>query len=194
MSTDVQVNITQLLFRYGKGEPQALEKLLPIVYQELRRLAKNYMRRESSGHTLQPTALVHEAFFKLVDQNEVQWQNRAHFFGVAAQLMRRILIDHARSRKAVKRGGTQAKVAFDEAVHWEAAEEGAPDLLALDEALEKLAALDERQSKVVELRYFGGLSIEEVAEALHTSPATVKRDWTLAKAWLQRELTGDADT
>lgn len=194
MPTEIQLNVTQLLFRYGKGEPQALEKLLPVVYQELRRLAKNYMRRESSGHTLQPTALVHEAFFKLVDQKDVQWQNRAHFFGVAAQLMRRILIDHARSRRAVKRGGTQAKVSFDEAIHWEAAEDGAPDLLALDQALEKLAKLDERQSRTVELRYFGGLSIDEVAEVLQTSPATVKRDWTLAKAWLLRELSNESNT
>lgn len=189
----VTAGVTQLLFRYGRGEPQALEKLLPLVYQELRQLAKSYMRRENSAHTLQPTALVHEAFFKLIDQKETDWQNRAHFFGVAAQLMRRILIDHARSRQAAKRGGAGPKLSFDEAIHWEAAEEGAPDLLALDLALQRLANLDERQSKVVELRYFGGLSIEEVAEVLKTSPATVKRDWTLAKAWLQRELSADAD-
>ena len=193
MAPETQVNVTQLLFRYGKGEPQALEKLLPLVYQELRRLAKSYMRKENAAYTLQPTALVHEAFFKLVDQKNVEWQNRAHFFGVAAQLMRRILIDHARNKHALKRGGTQAKIAFDEGVHWQAAEEGAPDLLALDEALTRLAALDERQSRVVELRYFGGLSIEEVAEVTKTSPATVKRDWALAKAWLHRELSNGSD-
>ena len=184
-------NLTQLLISYGEGNREALEALLPEVYQELRRLAQSYMRKEGSGHTLQATALVHEAFFKLIDQKSVQWQNRAQFFGVAAQLMRRILIDHARVRKAQKRGGSQAKIAFDEAVHWSESEEG-PDLVALDEALERLAAIDPRQAKTVELRYFGGLSIEEAAHVLGTSPATVKRDWTLAKAWLYREL-GEAD-
>ncbi len=180
-------NLTKLLISYGEGNREALEQLLPEVYQELRRLAQSYMRRENSGHTLQATALVHEAFFRLIDQKAVQWQNRAQFFGVAAQLMRRILIDHARVRKAAKRGGSQAKIAFDEAVHWNEADTG-PDLLALDTALEKLTTIDERQAKIVELRYFGGLSIEETAHVLSTSPATVKRDWTLAKAWLYREL------
>jgi RNA polymerase sigma factor (TIGR02999 family) len=184
---DAAPNLTQLLISYGQGNQNALEALLPEVYTELRRLAQSYMRKENTGHTLQATALVHEAFFRLIDQKQVQWQNRAQFFGVAAQLMRRILIDHARQRLAAKRGGSQARIAFDEAVHWTDKDEG-PDLLALDQALEKLTLIDERQAKVVELRYFGGLSIEETAHVLHTSPATVKRDWTLAKAWLYREL------
>lgn len=179
--------VTRILLKYSEGDAKALEELLPRVYQELRKLAMSYMRRENSNHTLQPTALVHEAYFKLIDQKEVKWQNRAHFFGVAAQVMRRILIDHARARLAEKRGGDATKVVFEEAFH-QGTTGDAPDLLALDEALEKLAAIDERQAKVVELRYFGGLNIEETAEALGTSPATVKRDWTLAKAWLFREL------
>lgn len=168
-----------------------MEQLLPAVYKELRRLAESYMRREYPGHTLQPTALVHEAYFKLIDQNSVKWQNRAHFFGVAAQLMRRILIDHARAKQAAKRGGSQAKVSFDEGLHWAETDEQSADLLALDAAMEKLAKIDERQAKVVELRYFGGLSVEETAEALQTSPATVKRDWAVAKAWLYRELSSE---
>ena len=183
-------NLTQLLISYSDGDKAAMERLLPEVYRELRKLAESYMRRETTGHTLQPTALVHEAYFKLIDQKEVKWQNRAHFFGVAAQLMRRILIDHARQKHAAKRGGADAKVSFDEGLHWAPNDDTGPDLLALDVALEKLGKLDERQAKVVELRYFGGLGIEETAEALGTSPATVKRDWTLAKAWLHRELNG----
>ncbi len=183
-------NITQILKRYSQGEPEALEKLLPTIYAELRRLAQSYMRKENAGHTLQPTALVHEAYFRLIDQKEVQWQNRAHFFGIAAQLMRRILIDHARARKAEKRGGSHTEVAFDEKFHSGDAPEQAPDLLAIDAALEKLTVLNSRQAKVVELRYFGGLSVEEIAVALESSPATVKRDWTVAKAWLYRELSG----
>lgn len=183
---DISTNLTQILIRYGKGDAQAIEELLPRVYQELRRLAASYMRKENAEHTLQATALVHEAYFRLIDQKEVQWQNRAHFFGVAAQMMRRILIDHARVKHANKRGGDHTKVSFDEALHW--SEKDGPDLLAIDAALTKLQQLDERQAKVVELRYFGGLSIEETAEALETSPATVKRDWLLAKAWLAREL------
>jgi RNA polymerase sigma factor (TIGR02999 family) len=182
-------NLTQLLIDYSDGKPAALESLLPQVYGELKKLAGHYLRREVAGHTLQPTALVHEAYFKLIDQREVRWKNRAHFFGVAAQLMRRILIDHARLKKAAKRGGSQAKVSFDEGLHWGGEE--APDLLALDNALERLSQMDERQGRVVELRYFGGLSIEETAEVLNTSPATVKRDWITAKAWLYRELSQD---
>lgn len=183
-----QTNVTQLLVSYSNGDSSALEALLPQVYDELHRLAQSYMRREHPSHTLQPTALVHEAYFKLIDQRSVEWKNRSHFFGVAAQLMRRILIDHARQRLASKRGGSQARVAFEEAFH--VGEDG-PDLLSLDDALKKLAELDERQAKIVELRYFGGLSIEETAECLRTSPATVKRDWTLARTWLYRELSGD---
>ncbi len=181
-------NVTQLLVLHGQGDSQALEKLLPLVYQELRRLAQSYMRKEGSGHTLQATALVHEAYFRLVDQKDFKWQNRSHFFGVAAQLMRRLLIDHARGKKADKRGGTKVKVTLDEGLHVPNPEEGS-DVLALDEALQKLSLLNERQGRVVELRYFGGLSLEEIAEVLAISPATVKRDWTLAKAWLHRELT-----
>lgn len=190
MDADTQSSVTRILLKYSEGDEQALEQLLPRVYQELKRLAGSYMRRENANHTLQPTALVHEAYFKLIDQKEVKWQNRAHFFGVAAQIMRRILIDHARGKLAEKRGGDATRVAFDEAYHVTTGqgEEGTPDLIALDEAMKKLALIDERQAKVVELRYFGGLNIEETAEALGTSPATVKRDWTLAKAWLFREL------
>lgn len=183
--------LTQLLVQYGRGEKAALERLLPAVYSELRKLAQSYLRRENPGHTLQATALVHEAYFKLIDQRDVQWQNRAHFFGVAAQVMRRILIDHARAKHAGKRGGTQAKLSFDEALHWADDDENSQNLLALEDALNKLTELDPRQGKVVELRYFGGLSIEETAEVLQTSPATVKRDWTMAKAWLYRELGND---
>jgi RNA polymerase sigma-70 factor, ECF subfamily len=186
-------NITQLLIQYGKGDADALQNLLPAVYQELRKLAQSYMRKESASHTLQPTALVHEAYFKLVDQKSVAWQNRSHFFGIAAQAMRRILIDHARVKHAEKRGGDHTRVSFEEQFHSNSPS-GEPDLLALNDALEKLTALDERQGKVVELRYFGGLGIEEIAEVLQTSPATVKRDWTMAKAWLSRELSaGDVD-
>lgn len=184
------LNITQLLVRYGKGDSDALENLLPAVYQELRKLAQSYMRKENSSHTLQPTALVHEAYFKLVDQKNVEWQNRSHFFGIAAQAMRRILIDHARVKHADKRGGDNTRVSFEEQIH-STNTDGEPDLLALNDALEKLAELDARQAKVVELRYFGGLGIEEIAEVLQTSPATVKRDWTMAKAWLAVQLSGD---
>ena len=180
-------DITALLIDYSNGKPEALEALMPQVYDELKKLARSYMRKENDSHTLQPTALVHEAFFKLIDQKAVQWQNRAHFYGVAAQLMRRILIDHARNKHAAKRGGNQPALSFDEALHWNT-QDNSPDILALDTALEKLSAIDERQGKVVELRYFGGLNIEETAEALKTSPATVKRDWAMARAWLFREL------
>ncbi len=189
--SEIQTQVTQLLIRYGAGDPKAVEALLPAVYQELKRLAQAYMRRENSQHTLQATALVHEAYLKLIDQHSVQWKNRAHFFGVAAQIMRRILVDHARSKHADKRGGKDVRVAFDEAMHAKKSESVDADLLALDAALERLAAIDPRQAQVVELRYFGGLSIEETAEVLKTSPATVKRDWTMAKAWLHREVKSE---
>lgn len=183
-------NVTELLLKHQAGDKSVLTALLPIVYQELRRLAQSYMRKENSGHTLQATALVHEAYVRLVDQSGVKWQNRAHFFGVAAQLMRRILIDHARQKLADKRGGTQTRISFDELLHWQpTSEEGASELLAIDSALEKLAQISERQVRVVELRYFAGLSLEEAAEALQISLATVKRDWMVAKAWLYRELS-----
>jgi RNA polymerase sigma factor (TIGR02999 family) len=172
------------------GNRAAIDQLLPAVYDELRRLAQSYMRKESSGHTLTSTSLVHEAYMRLIDQKVARWQNRAHFFGVAAQLMRRLLVDHARGRQAAKRGGNETHFSFDDALHWES-DEG-PDLVALDLALQKLSQLDERQGRVVELRYFGGLSVEETAEVMGTSPATVKRDWTVAKAWLYRELTDNS--
>lgn len=179
--------ITKLLVDYGKGDEAAMKELFPLVYRELRRLAQSYLRKEQPG-TLQPTALVHEAYFKLIDQSRVEWKNRSHFFAIAAQMMRRILIDSARARLAEKRGGDATKVSFDEGLHWMPDD---PDsLIALDKALEKLAALDERKAKVVELRFFGGLSLEETAEALDSSPATVKRDWNFAKAFLAKELQG----
>lgn len=185
--TDEKANVTQILARHQGGDGKALGELFPIVYDELRRIAAGYMRRESDGHTLQATALVNEAYFRLVDQKAVQWQNRAHFFGVAAQIMRRILCDHARARRADKRGGHQAKLSLDEALGIGTDE--SPDLVELDDALKLLQTINERQAKVVEMRFFGGLSVEEVAEALGASPATVKRDWTFAKAWLHKELS-----
>jgi RNA polymerase sigma factor (TIGR02999 family) len=186
MTDDAPHDVTRLLEDLNSGREQALEELLPVVYRELRRQAARYLRRERQNHTLQPTALVNEAFLKLVDQ-KVQWQNRAHFFGVAAQAMRRILIDHARTHQRVKRGGVAPKVTLDDAMI--AAEERSIDVLALDEALERLAALDERQARVVELRFFAGLSVEETAEVMKISPATVKREWSMAKAWLHAELS-----
>jgi RNA polymerase sigma factor (TIGR02999 family) len=188
--TDDRATVTKLLVRYQKGDGDALSALFPIVYDELRRIAATYMRRENPGHTLQATALVNEAYFRLVDQKAVVWQNRAHFYGVAAQIMRRILCDHARARRAEKRGGAAARLSLDEALGVDSG--AAPDLVDLDEALQKLAAINERQAKVVEMRFFAGLSVEEAAEALGSSPATVKRDWTFAKAWLAKEIGGDA--
>jgi RNA polymerase sigma-70 factor (ECF subfamily) len=178
--------LTGLLKAWGDGDAAARERLLPEVYSELRRRAGAYLRRERPDHTLQPTALVNEVYLRLIDQRDVRWQNRAHFFGIASQLMRRILVDHARSQGADKRGGREVRVALEEDV----AQQDGPDidLIALDSALSKLEALDPRQARVVELRYFGGLSVEETAEALGSSPATVKRDWTLARAFLHQQL------
>ena len=188
MTQDSQ-NITELLVGYGRGDKEALDQLMPVVYEELRRQAARYLRREQPGNTLQTTALIHEAYVRLVDQRNVQWQNRAHFFGIAAQLMRRILVDHARARKRVKRGGSDVRVSLNDAT---VAVKGQDlDVVALDEALERLAQIDEQQSRVVELRFFSGLTVEETAEVMHISKATVKRDWSMAKAWLHRELTGD---
>jgi RNA polymerase sigma factor (TIGR02999 family) len=185
-STD---RVTQLLVDWSSGNKAALEELMPLVYDELRRLARRYMGREGSGHTLQTTGLVNEAYLRLVDQSKVRWQNRAHFYGVAAQLMRRILVDHARTRKRVKRGGEALRVSLSEA---EAISPETPtDLLAIDEALKRLAEVDGRKGRIVELRFFGGLSIEETAEALQVSPGTVMHDWTLAKAWLYRDLCNE---
>ncbi len=178
--------VTLLLSALTRGDDGAASKLIPVVYDELRRLAGGYMRRERVDHTLQATALVHEAYLKLVEQRSVNWQSRAHFFGVAAQLMRRILIDHARGHSRKKRGGEQKKVALDEAFVF--SEQQADELLAVDESLDRLAKIDPRQSRVVELRFFGGLSVEESAEVLGVSPKTVKRDWSVAKAWLYADL------
>ena len=179
--------VTQLLADWSRSDTAALDKLTPLVYEELRRLAHRYMNRERPEHTLQTTALVNEAYLRLADQREVHWQNRAHFFAVSAQVMRHLLIDHARSRRYVKHGGDVRHVPLDEAAVM--SEERATDLIALDEALNDLATLDPRKSKVVELRYFGGLSIEETAEVLKISPITVRRDWRAAKAWLYRAVT-----
>jgi len=180
-----QKDVTILLNAVSAGEESAPEKLLEAVYGDLRRLAAKYMFNERGDHTLQATALVHEAFIRLVDWENVSWQNRAHFFAVAAQVMRKILVDHARTKNAGKRGGQ--KIALDEAVSF--AEEKDLNLLALEEALQNLEKLDARQAQIVELRFFGGLSIEETAYVLGVSETTVKREWTFAKAWFQRELT-----
>jgi RNA polymerase sigma factor (TIGR02999 family) len=185
-------DVTQILQEVSGGNREAPARLMPLVYDELRRLADHYLRRERPDHTLQPTALVHEAYLKLIDQTRVDWQNRAHFFGVAAQLMRRILVDHARRHQASKRGGFQQKLTLDEAVDYSQTRD--VDLVKLDDALTALAKFDARQSRVVELRFFGGLTIEETAEAIGISPATVKVDWNMAKAWLRREIgVGDTD-
>lgn len=178
--------VTLLLSALTRGDTDAGRKLIHFVYEELRRLAGSYMRRERADHTLQATALVHEAYLKLVEQQSVNWQSRAHFFGVAAQLMRRILIDHARGHLRQKRGGEYKKVSLNEAFVF--SPEQSAELLAVDAALERLAKLDERQARVVELRFFGGLSVEEAASVLDVSPKTVKRDWSIAKAWLYADL------
>lgn len=179
--------VTQLLVAWTDGDETALAKLTTLVHEELRRLARRYMRRESSGHTLQTTALVNEVYLRLIDATSVQWQNRAHFFAISANLMRRILIDYARSGNYVKRGGGAIHVSLDEAAVF--SPKRAPDLLALDEALSALAEMDPRKSQVIELRFFGGLSVEETAEVLGVSRDTVLRDWRLAKSWLLRELS-----
>jgi RNA polymerase sigma factor (TIGR02999 family) len=179
--------VTQLLIRWSQGDRAALDQLTPLVYDELRRVARNYMRREPTDHTLQTTALVNEAYIRLIDQDRVHWQNRAHFFGIAAQLMRRILVDHARKRHNLKRGGDVRRIPLEEA--FVVADEQAADLVALDDALQRLQWLDERKGRVVELRFFGGLNIEEAAEVLSVSPATIQREWAMAKAWLYREIT-----
>jgi len=178
-------NVTRLLVQWTEGNPQALEDLMPMVYAEMRRLAQSYLRRERSDHTLQSTALVHEAYLRLVDQN-VSWQSRAHFFGIAAQMMRRILVDHARAHDAAKRGDGACRVTLDEDLA--VREQRDVDVIALDVALENLAKIDPQQSRIVELRFFGGLSIEDTSEVLKISPATVKRDWAMAKAWLHRAM------
>ncbi|MGB9182386.1 MAG: sigma-70 family RNA polymerase sigma factor [Pyrinomonadaceae bacterium] len=190
MSLSQSENITQLLVASSRGDSDALNQLLPVVYNELRRLAERYLRQERSDHTLQATALVHEAYIRLVDQN-VPWQNRAHFFGVAAEMMRRILIDHARGHMAAKRGSGGIKLSLDDVINL--SDERAADLVALDDALKALAEFDPQKSRIVELRYFGGLSIEETAKVLDIGTATVTRQWNLAKAWLYHEITKGSD-
>ena len=180
-------DVTAILLSWSDGDREAPAKLMPLVYDELRRLARDYLRRERPDHTLQPTALVNEAYLRIVDQTRVSWQNRAQFFGLAAQLMRHILVDHARTRMAAKRGGNMHKLSLDEA--WMTIEERATELVRLDEALKALAQIDERKSQVVEMRFFGGLSVEETASALGVSDKTVMRDWRIAKLWLHRELS-----
>jgi len=179
--------VTELLFQLAGGNRAAVDELTPLVYRELKRIAGAQLGRERVGHTLQATALVHEAYLRLVDQREVNWQNRAHFFGVAAQIMRRILTDYARSRQRLKRGGDVHKTSLDEALV--VAEDRTSDLVQIDEALTRLEKLDGRQARVVELRFFAGLSVEETAEAMGISTPTVKREWAMAKAWLHRELS-----
>jgi RNA polymerase sigma factor (TIGR02999 family) len=185
--------ITALLHRWQEGDGDALERLMPLVYAELRRMASRYLARERGGHTLQSTALVHEAYLKLVDQRRVGWQSRAHFFGLAAQLMRRILVDHARRARRLKRGSGAAVVQLDEAGGCDARAAADPvDALTLDRALRELEAVDARQARIVELRFYGGLTVDEAAGVLELSPATVKREWAMARAWLYRRVAAVA--
>lgn len=185
-STALAQEISQLLIEWNNGSPEALERLMPLVEGELRRIAANYMRHERPGHTLQTSALVNEAYLKLLDQREVRWQNRSHFFALASQLMRRILLDYARAQKRVKRGGEAVRVNLDDVAVITPEKSG--EILALDEALTRLAEFDLQKSKIVELRFFGGLSVNEVAEIIGIAPVTVRLHWRLAKAWLQKEI------
>ena len=191
METSSQ-QLSHLLQRWSDGDSEALDQLMPLVYGELRRMARRYMGQQPAGHTLQTTALIHEAYLRLVGQEEKRWENRAHFFGVAAQAMRHILMDYARTQNRAKRGGGALQVSLDEALTF--CTERSAELVALDDALTELAKLDERQSRVVELRFFGGLSIEETAEVLNVSAGTVRRDWSLARAWLHRELAASSES
>lgn len=190
MTTPSAHEVTQLLLDWSHGNQAALDRLTHLVDKELHRLAHHYMRRENHDHTLQTTALVNEAYLRLIDQRDVRWKNRAHFFALSGQLMRRILVDHARGRQSVKRGGRTQRMSLDEAMF--ISNERSVDLIALDEALDKLATIDARKSKIVEARFFAGLTVEETAEALHISPVTVMRDWSLAKAWLYDSLSHKA--
>lgn len=185
--TGADADVTELLGRWGNRQHQVEDLLFPLVYNELRKIARAHLRRERADHTLQPTALVNEAYLRLVDQERVEWQGRAHFFGIASQMMRRILVDHARKKNAARRGAGAHKVTLDEA--FLAGTSDSVDLVALDDALARLAEIDPDQERMVELRFFGGLTIEETAEVMGTSPATVKREWTTARAWLYRELS-----
>ena len=178
-------DVTRILSQIESGDPSAAEQLLPLVYAELRKLAAVKLAQEKPGQTLQATALVHEAYIRLMDQHSVSWQNRAHFFGIASQMMRRILVNHALARGAAKRGGQAPRLSIDEGVSFEQRD---VDLIALDEALKEMETLDARQARIVELRFFGGLSIEETAEVVNLSPATVKREWSTARLWLRRQI------
>jgi RNA polymerase sigma factor (TIGR02999 family) len=182
---------TRMLIDWSNGNREAAAGLMPLVYDELRRLARSYLQRERADHTLQATGLVHEAYLRLVDQKTTTWQNRAHFFGVAAQLMRRILVDHARRHRTAKRGGDATKVEFDEALAPSASR--SLDVIALDDALQDLAKLNPQHSQIVELRFFGGMTTDEVAEVLDVSPRTVQREWRMARAWLRRQIFGQTD-
>ena len=189
MPAVTEKSITQLLVAWSEGDRAALDELIPLVHNELRRIARNYMRGERKGHTLQTTALINEAYVRLVDQKDVKWQNRAHFMAIASEMMRRILVDYARRRQYQKRGAGAVQVTLSDAA--EISNQRSPDLVALDEALTSLAEIDPRRSRVVELRFFGGLSIEETAEVLKVSTTTVERDWTIAKAWLHKTVMSD---
>jgi RNA polymerase sigma factor (TIGR02999 family) len=191
--TSSSSDVTRLLLRWSKGDEDAFERLLPLVYSELRRIASKQLRRERPDHTLAPTALVHELYLRLIDQRRATWENRAHFFGLAAQMMRRILVDYARARQAGKRGGSRTRVSLEEVLEEAGPGGGGPDpsaadVLAIDEALTRLAVIDSEQARIVELRFFAGLTVEETALLLKRSPRTVKREWRLARAWLYREL------
>jgi RNA polymerase sigma factor (TIGR02999 family) len=188
MADKLPQDVTQLLIRWSDGDPAALDNLIPLVYDDLRRLAHHYLRSERAGHTLQTTALAHEAYFRLASQKKVDWQNRGHFFAVCAKIMRRILVDYARSRGSAKREGEAKKAQLSEADAL--SQRRPPDIVAVDEALKELEAIDPRKGEIVELRFFGGLTIEETAEILKVSHATVEREWSTARAWLYRELSG----
>jgi len=188
-NTVIQQEITHLLLKWSNGDSTALDQLVPMVYPELRRIARRYMGRENSHHTLQTSALINEAYMRLVDQQDVEWQDRAHFFAVSAQVMRHILIDHARRHRYGKRGGGAAHIALDDVTVIK--QERAEEFIALDDALNRLAEIDERKSRIVELRFFGGLTVEETAEVMKLSPITVKREWRAARAWLFREISGN---
>ena len=183
------IGVTQLLMKWSEGDQTALDQLIPLIYDELHRLAERHLRHERAGHTLQATALVNEAYLRLVDERGVSWQNRAHFYAIAARRMRHILVEHARGRDAAKRGGGQYKLSLSKVDRITPRED--VNLLALDEALQRLAEIDPQKSRIVELRYFGGLTVEETAEVMGISPATVKREWSMARAWLRREISND---
>ncbi len=191
--TNSPQSVTQMLVAWSDGDRDALDKLIPVVYDQLRRQAASYLRRERVDHTLQASALINEAYMRLIDQHSMNWQNRGQFFAIAAQMMRRILVDHAKGKHREKRGGSMIKVTLGHAMEVEAGSGRGMDLIALDQALDRLAAIDEQQSRIVELRYFSGLSIEQTAKVLGISTATVKRDWRIAKAMLRREISGGSN-